>query len=109
MIKINWSMEEAVVLIDFYLHNDTPSKNDLTILRQLYLNRANILNIVHDDKFRNESGLSMQLGVIKNLFTNGKEGFSNRAKIFDSAFSLYNTDIIKFNKIVSEFYKKYSK
>lgn len=67
-----------------------------------------MLGIKHDDKFRNEAGLSMQIGVIEHLFTGGAKGFSNAGKVFIEAYNLHKNDIDKFNDIVKTFYDNYS-
>lgn len=107
MIKVNWDLDEALVLIDYYLHNGKTSKNELAHLRRMYLKKAQMLGIKHDNKFRNEDGLSMQIGVIEHIFTDGAKGFSNTGKIFIEAYNLRKKDIDKFNYIVGKFYENY--
>lgn len=67
MIRINWDIEEAVVLLDLYLKYK--GKNlpawELNNLTRMYRARAIALGFQVDDKFRNKAGLNFQLGGIK--------------------------------------------
>lgn len=67
MIRVRWELEEAVALMDLYFrYGATLSvpNDELLKLSQIYRNRANILGLNVDDKFRNLSGMKMQLGCI---------------------------------------------
>lgn len=106
MIKINWSVEEAVALFYFYF-NGLTSKNDLKKLSAAYKKRAVMLGIQTDDKFRNINGLSMQLGCITYIVTDGKHGFSSASKLFYETYHLYKTSPEVFYRIFKEFNDKY--
>lgn len=110
MIKVKWDVEEAAVLIDFYLKHQglSHSKEELSVLTRLFRKRAIAKGITIDEKFRNGSGLSMQLGCIHYVATDGKEGFSNASKLFYDTYSLYQTDAERFNQIVQGFYNQYA-
>ena len=60
-----------------------------------------------DDKFRNVTGLSMQLATIHYIVTGGKEGLKNSSKIFREVYDLYKEDPEKFDRMVKGFYLKY--
>lgn len=81
MIKINWSVEEAVALFYFYF-NGLTSKNDLKKLSAAYKKRAVMLGIQTDDKFRNINGLSMQLGCITYIVTDVSTAFLQQVSSF---------------------------
>lgn len=106
MIKINLSVEEAVALFYFYF-NGLTSKNDLKKLSAAYKKRAVMLGIQTDDKFRNINGLSMQLGCIAYIVTDGKHGFSSASKLFYETYHLYKTSPEVFSRIFKEFNDKY--
>ena len=106
MIKIKWSIEEAVVLFSFYI-NGTTNKQDLKKLSDAYKRRAEILGIKIDAKFRNMNGLSMQLGCITYVVTGGKHGFSSASKLFYETYDLYKTKPELFASILQEFKDKY--
>lgn len=110
MKRVRWELEEAVVLYDVYLKSGCSlnvEKSILENLSEIMKRRAIKKGIEIDDKFRNVTGLSMQIGCIHYIATDGKEGLSNASKIFYDAHDLYERDRDKFNSIVDEFYRKY--
>ena len=82
-------------------------QDELLRLSQLYRNRANVLGLHVDDKFRNLSGMQMQLACIHYVVTDGKEGMSGASKLFYQTYDLYQKEPEKFQKICEEFYNKY--
>lgn len=110
MIRVRWSLEEAVVLVDQYFQKRNYldiSTEEIDQLTQMYINRANELGIVIDEKFRNASGLKMQLGCIHYVVTDGKQGMPNSSKVFYKAYDLYKNRRDEFDSLVKDFYKKY--
>lgn len=111
MIRVKWDLEEAVALCDLYIKSERSlniEKDKIEELSAVLNKRARIKGIIIDDKFRNVSGLSMQIGCIHYVATGGKEGFSNASKIFYEAYELFEKNLSDFNLIVEEFYRKYS-
>ena len=111
MIKVKWELEEAVALFDVYFKNDgnlNVSEDRLGNLTKMYIKRAKDNGIIIDEKFRNLSGLKIQLGCIHYVVTDGKEGMSNASKLFYDTYELYKNDAEKFQWILKEFYRKYS-
>lgn len=111
MIKVHWDLEEAVALFDIYLKNGghlSIPEDILVKLRNMYIKRAHDNGIIIDEKFRNLSGLKMQLGCIHYVVTDGKEGMSNASKLFYDTYELYKNDAEKFSQILKEFYIKYA-
>lgn len=111
MIKVKWELEEAVALFDVYFKNDgnlNVSEDILGNLTEMYIKRAKDNGIIVDEKFRNLSGLKIQLGCIHYVVTDGKEGMSNASKLFYDTYELYKNDAEKFQRILKEFYRKYS-
>lgn len=111
MIKVKWELEEAVALFDVYFNNAgnlNVSEDILTRLTEMYIKRANIKGILIDEKFRNISGLRMQLGCIHYVVTSGNEGMSNASKLFYDTYELYNSEPDKFQQILKEFNEQYS-
>ena len=110
MKRINWDLEEAVALYDLYFKSGQTLSIDKDKLKQLseILNkRAKLKGWIVDDKFRNVTGLSMQVATIHYIVTGGKEGLKNSSKIFREVYDLYKEDLEKFDRIVKEFYLKY--
>lgn len=110
MIRIAWDLEEVIVLIDAYIRNGQTLSipdEELDQLRKLYLRRAKALGYVVDDKFRNRSGLRMQMAGLHYIFTDGAAGLSNVSKIFYKAVDLYRKKPNQFERQKEEFYRKY--
>lgn len=111
MIKVQWELEEAVALVDIYFKNGgslNVSEDILVNLRDMYIKRAQDNGIMIDEKFRNLSGLKMQLGCIHYVVNDGREGMSNASKLFYDTYELYKSDAEKFQQILKEFYIKYA-
>ena len=110
MKKINWSVEEAVALMNLYIENDSKipvDENKVEKLSNILKKRAEILNLDIDEKFRNISGLNMQLACIHYVATDGAEGLSGASKLFYDTYDLYLSDKAKFTCIYNDFMKRY--
>jgi hypothetical protein len=110
MIKVRWELDEAVALLDLYIQEGCTlavPNEALAALSQIYRNRAQQLGLSVDYKFRNLSGLKMQIACIHYVATNGAEGMSNASQLFYKTYELYRTNPAKFYKIRDEFYQKY--
>ena len=114
MIKVNWELEEVVAIVDIYFRyeNETLSnaelKNALQTLSLTLNKRADILEIKHDSKFRNFTGIKMIYGNVEYVATNGQRGLSSAGKLIYEAVDLYYTNREKFNQILNKFYQAYS-
>ena len=83
MKRVKWDIEEAVALYCLYVEYGFPiQKEKLNKLSNVLNNRANILEIQIDDKFRNIAGLNMQSACIEYVTTNGESGLSSANKYF---------------------------
>ena len=110
MIKVPWQLEEAVALFDLYFKSGSklsvPAEkiNELSLI---YRRRAEQLGMIVDDKFRNVSGLRMQLGCIHYVVTDGAKGMSGASKLFYETYELYKVQPEIFNMILNEFNFRY--
>jgi ribA/ribD-fused uncharacterized protein len=106
---IMWAEEEAVALFDLYFQYEDKNVPDDAIEKlSLILKYRGAKNgIIIDDKFRNLSGLKMQLGGIQYVVSEGHKGMSNTSKLFYETFEMYKTERNKFNSILRQFYSKY--
>lgn len=108
MLKVKWDIEEAVALYSLYIQCKIPIPKDrLKKLSLVLNNRANILGITVDEKFRNTAGLAMQASCIEYVVTNGEKGLSNSNKLFYQTHKLFTEQPEKFNASLNEFIKKY--
>ena len=77
MIKIRWDLSEAVVLLDVLLENwgrTSVQEEKLIELSEMYKRKASAAGIHYDEKFRNLTGLKMQLACMQYIVSNGQEG-----------------------------------
>lgn len=108
MKRIRWNIEEAVALYSLYNESGFPiNKERLEKLSQALNRRADALEIVKDEKFRNVAGLNMQSACIEYVVTNGKFGLSSVNKLFYDVNDLYKNNKKQFDCILNEFIKKY--
>lgn len=110
MLKVRWELDESVALMNLYFSNGgkLPANNEkVKNLSVAYKKRALEKGLLVDDKFRNISGLNMQLACIHYVVTGGKEGLSQASKLFYSTYELYTQDRKKFDAIYKDFETKY--
>ena len=111
MIKVKWDIAEAVVLLDAYMKaGGTPEVSEDTLLRlsDMYKKKATEYGIEHDEKFRNLTGLKMQLQCVRYVVTEGKEGMANASKVFYEAYDLFKNNRSTFDWIKDDFYRRYN-
>ena len=110
MKMVNWSVEEAVALMNLYIENDSKipvDENKVENLSNILKKRAEILNLEIDEKFRNIAGLNMQLACIHYVATDGKEGLSGSRDFFYDTYELYLSNKKIFLRIYNDFNQKY--
>lgn len=107
MIKVKWDLEKAVVLYDLYFKSGATLSVDTEKLNELSANmknRAAVKWVQIDEKYRNITGMTMQIGCIHYVVTDGKEGLSNVSKIFYEAYDLYKKESMESDQMIEEFY-----
>ena len=111
MKRIKWTDEEAVAIVDLYFRVERGAVADLNAelmdLSKTLNRRADILGIVHDDKFRNFNGMKCIYQNVRYLATDGEVGLPNASKIHRQAVELYFSDREKFKAILKNFREKY--
>lgn len=112
MKKIPWDMEEMVALVDLYYRYENGMISNLS--KELYnlskclINRADLLMITHDEKYRNVNGINMIFQNIRYVDTNGKTGLSSASQLVYDVVNLYRTDRKQFNQILNQFNFNYN-
>ena len=111
MLKVKWDDEEWVALIDVYRRSSSMSNieiiAELEKLSVILNNRAQILNIPHDEKYRNLNGLKIMFQNIVYVATNGEKGMSSTSAAMQKMYLLSKTSPDLFNEILSDFIAKY--
>ena len=107
-LRISWSINEAVVLLDALLsilNGEKTRKETIVQVSKMLRDYAVKNGVQIDDKFRNENGISLQLSLMEYYFTGGKSGLGQGrkcSKSFSEAIALYRSDKDKFNAILKE-------
>lgn len=111
MKRIPWDIEEMVAMVDLYyryVNGMIPNlSNELHKLSERLINRADILMIEHDNKYRNTNGMNMIFQNVKYVDTNGETGFSSASQLVYDVVKLYKDDYEKFERILTDFNSKY--
>lgn len=111
MKRIKWEPEEAVAIVDLYFRFERGLVADLNAelheLSRILNRRADILGIVHDEKFRNFNGMKCIFQNVRYLATDGEIGLPNASKLQSDTVDLYLNDRETFNAILQSFREKY--
>ena len=111
MKRIKWAMEEAVAIVDLYFRFEdgtiTDLESELMKLSETLNRRADILGIVHDDKFRNFNGMKCIFQNVRYCATGGEVGLSNVSRLHQQTVELYFNDRKKFDEVLNAFREKY--
>lgn len=107
----NWQLEETIMLIELYFKtlnlSAEQAQKEIEKLSALLRNRAVILQKTIDERYRNISGVKLQLESIRYLTSNGKEGIDCPSKASVSALQLYKQMPEIFSQLSKEFYERY--
>lgn len=111
MKRISWEVEEMVAMVDIYYrykNNETANlSEELKALSEKLKKRADILNIEHDERFRNYNGMKMIFENVRFVDTNGEAGFSSASQLVYDIVELYHNKNEIFKKVLDEFKLKY--
>ena len=111
MKRIKWDIEEAVAIVDLYFRFEKGFISDLNAelmrLSEKLNRRADILGIVHDEKFRNLNGMKCIFQNVRYCATGGEVGLSNVSRLHKQTVELYFNDRKKFDEILNSFREKY--
>lgn len=102
MVKnIKWNEEEEILLLElfFKLKGTSYNRDHLGIieLSNLLRKRAEYFNIPMDDKFRNTTGIFMELKNLESVENNGLNGLSNYSELDVNLYNKYQTEISQLN------------
>ncbi|MDD7408776.1 MAG: hypothetical protein SOV71_05090 [Anaerovoracaceae bacterium] len=103
--RIKWDIYETALLLDGYLRIQSGEKrkdiiSEISVkLRFLGEKRGYFI----DDIFRNKNGISMQMGVMENCFTNGNSGYksSNPPWVFRYVVNMYRSNHSAYERLLA--------
>ncbi|MDY2862692.1 MAG: hypothetical protein SOT68_00685 [Oscillospiraceae bacterium] len=111
MKRIQWDIEEMVAMVDLYYRYENGKisnlSKELNHLSKRLVNRADILKIEHDNKYRNTNGMNMIFQNVRYVDTDGETGFSSASQLVYDVVKLYKDDYKKFEQILNDFNSKY--
>lgn len=108
--NISWNRHETALLIDAYLRvkaGEIKKRNAVLALSARLRHRMIVNGIEISEKYRNESGIVMQMSSIDFCFTNGQRGLKPSNVLFQEMCSLYLSDRDQFNLILAQAEKMY--
>lgn len=108
-MKTLWNKKEVAILIYGYCLIKEEVYSRKYVVQEISHKLRNKYNDIQiDDKFRNENGISMKLGNIDYLFSEGKSGFKNYSKMEYELYDLYLNNKPEFNKILGDAKEEYN-
>lgn len=113
MQKVYWDVEELVALFDIYRRSKGKTNDaideELMNLSLILHKRAERLEIVHDEKFRNFNGMRMMLQNATYIATGEQQGLSAVSASMRIVYKMLMVAPEAFELILSEFETRYGK
>lgn len=97
--RVRWDQYEAVILLDAYVKfvdGQLTRSQAIERVSSLLRKRAILAGETIDDSYRNEAGISFQLGVMQFVMTDGKKGIGQKSKLFQDTVNLYRSNPSEF-------------
>ncbi len=106
-LRILWDRDEALILLDgllSVLNGEQPRLRAVKAVSEELRKRAVDKGIEIDEVFRNTNGISMQMGVMEYIYTDGEHGLkkSSMPPLFQEVVTLYKTDRPTYEKLLKE-------
>lgn len=111
MIKRLWNEKEVAILIYGYLLIGTgiyTKKEVVNEMSKKFRKNALMKKLTIDEKYRNNSGISMKLGNIDYLFSNGKSGFKNYSVLEYNVYKMFLNNKRAFDELLLIAIKEYN-
>ena len=101
MKNSKWNKYEAALLIDGYnrVANGQASIKEVAMRISERIRPSNLQDC---ETYRNVNGITLQLGAIQFLMTDGAHGISHVSNLFREIVKLYNEDSTEFVKLLEE-------
>ena len=106
MKNSKWNKYEAALLIDGYkrVANEHASIKEVAMRIS---DRIRPSNLQDCETYRNVNGITLQLGEIQFLMTDGAHGISHVSNLFREIVKLYKEDPTEFARLLGEAKQKY--
>ena len=106
MRNIKWNKYEATILIEGYkrVANGHASRKEVAMIIS---ERLRAQGLTDNETYRNVNGITLQLGAIEFLMTDGARGISHVGNLFRKIVKLYKEDFDTFANILEEANRRY--
>ena len=106
MQNSNWNKYEAALLIEGYkrIANGNASRKEVA---EELSERLRTQGLIESATYRNVNGITLQLGAIEYLMTDGARGISHVSNLFREIVQLYKEDYAAFLILLNEANHKY--
>lgn len=106
MKNVKWNKYEAALLIDGYkkVANGHASKKEVAMRIS---ERLRLPGLLVSETYRNINGITLQLGAIEFLMTDGAHGISHVSNLFREIIKLYKEDYAAFSYLLEEANRRY--
>ena len=101
MKNSNWNRYEAALLIDGYKRIEQDNVSRKEVAHEIS-ERLRTQELIESATYRNVNGITLQLGAIEYLMTDGAHGISHVSNLFREIVKLYKEDPAAFNKLFEE-------
>ena len=106
MKNSNWNRYEAALLIDGYKRIEQDNVSRKEVAHEIS-ERLRTQELIESATYRNVNGITLQLGAIEYLMTDGAHGISHVSNLFREIVKLYKEDPAAFTKLFEEAYLIY--
>ena len=102
-INPQWNKYEAALLLEALLNvkgGKCSRKEAVTIISKRFRNKAIQDNRIISDTYRNENGISLQLGAMDFAYSKGISGIKHVSKLFYEIVDMYHFDHKEFKSVL---------
>ena len=105
MRNSKWNKYEAALLIEGYKRVENGNASRKQVAEEI--SERLRIGLVENTTYRNINGISLQLGAIEFLMTDGAHGISHVSNLFREIVNLYNEDYDTFARLLNEANHRY--
>jgi len=105
MKNSNWNRYEAALLIEGYKRIENGNANRKEVAEEI--SERLRIGLIENATYRNVNGITLQLGAIEFLMTDGAHGISHVSNLFREIVDLYNEDYATFARLLDEANHRY--
>ena len=102
----NWNRYEAALLIEAYKRIENGSVGRKEVAQEIS-ERLRTQGLIESATYRNVNGITLQLGAIEYLMTDGAHGISHVSNLFREIVELYKDNHAGFSILLKEAKMKY--